>query len=176
MSKVLLIIDLQNDYFPEGNYPLWHVETVLEKVKKVLEKANERHIPIILMQHIADITHGRALFFQAGSPGVNIHPQILETAKNPIIIEKHFADSFYATDLEEILSDINGSEVFVCGMMTQNCVTHTALSKAAEKYIVKLIPDCCTTVDEQIHLMALKALSIRILFVNSDEFFMDKKI
>lgn len=63
MSKVLLIIDLQNDYFPEGNYPLWHVETVLEKVKKVLEKANERHIPIILMQHIADITHGRALFF-----------------------------------------------------------------------------------------------------------------
>jgi nicotinamidase-related amidase len=44
--------------------------------------------------------------------------------------------------------------MLVCGMMTQNCVTHTAISKAAEKYSVKILPDCFTTINEPIHLIA----------------------
>ena len=35
--------------------------------------------------------------------------------------------------------------------MTQNCVTYTAISKAAEKYSVAILVDGCTTVDEMIH-------------------------
>ena len=41
-------------------------------------------------------------------------------------------------------------------MMTQNCVTHTAISKAAEKYNVTILIDCCTTVSEILHKIALK--------------------
>ena len=37
-------------------------------------------------------------------------------------------------------------ELLICGMMTQNGVTHTAISKAAEKYRVAILTDCCTTV------------------------------
>jgi len=50
--------------------------------------------------------------------------------------------------------------------MTQNCVTHTAISKAAEKYSVKILSDCCTTVDQMIHLIALKGVSTRIPLVD----------
>lgn len=49
-------------------------------------------------------------------------------------------------------------------MMTQNCVTHMAISKAAEKYSVTILPDCCTTVDEMIHNIALHAVSTRVKF------------
>ena len=54
-------------------------------------------------------------------------------------------------------------------MMTQNCVTHTAISKAADKYIVTILPDCCTTVDEMIHNIALHAVSTRVNLVPSSE-------
>jgi len=49
---------------------------------------------------------------------------------------KHFADSFEKTKLEETLAKLGVTELLLCGMMTQNCVTHTAISKAAEKYNV----------------------------------------
>jgi nicotinamidase-related amidase len=54
-------------------------------------------------------------------------------------------------------------------MMTQNCVAHTAISKAAEKYAVPILPDCCTTVSEILHLIALHAVSTRVKLVASSE-------
>jgi nicotinamidase-related amidase len=54
-------------------------------------------------------------------------------------------------------------------MMTHNCVTHTAISKSAEKYKVSILPDCCTTVDEIIHIIALHAVSTRVDLVPSTE-------
>jgi nicotinamidase-related amidase len=54
-------------------------------------------------------------------------------------------------------------------MMTQNCVTHTAISKAAEKYAVTVLTDCCTTVSEILHLIALHALSTRVKLLPSTE-------
>ena len=86
----------------------------------------------------------------------------------PVVV-KEFADSFYRTGLEEVLSGLGVTELLVCGMMTQNCVTHTAISKAAEKYTVTVLPDCCTTVDAMIHNIALHALSTRVALLPSAE-------
>ena len=30
MNKALLVIDLQNDYFPNGRFPLWNTDVVLK--------------------------------------------------------------------------------------------------------------------------------------------------
>lgn len=75
---------------------------------------------------------------------------------------KHFADSFVDTTLEAVLVERAITALLVCGMMTQNCVTHTAISKSAEKYQVTILPDCCTTVSEMLHLIALHAVSTRV--------------
>jgi nicotinamidase-related amidase len=53
-------------------------------------------------------------------------------------------------------------------MMTQNCVTHTAISKAAEKYKVTILPECCTTVSEILHRIALGGVAIRVPLVSAD--------
>jgi nicotinamidase-related amidase len=82
---------------------------------------------------------------------------------------KEFADSFVKTNLEEILTGLGADELLVCGMMTQNCVTHTAISKSAEKYKVSILPDCCTTVDEMLHNIALHAVSTRVSLVPSKD-------
>jgi len=169
MRKALLLIDLQNDYFPGGKFPLWNTDATLSNIEQATRKAKVKGIPIIHIQHIANPKMGIAPFFNQGTEGAMIHPRILESAPDAPIVVKEFADSFVGTNLEETLSGLDVTELLVCGMMTQNCVTHTAISKSAEKYKVCILPDCCTTVNEMIHNIALHAVSTRVPLVNSND-------
>lgn len=171
MSQALLVIDIQNDYFPNGAFPLWNAEGTLDKVEQAIHKAQVQQIPVILIQHIADKARGLSPFFNEDTEGVEIHPRILAAAPNAPIVIKHFADSFVNTELEVTLQDLGVDELLVCGMMTQNCVTHTAISKQAEKYQVSIIQDCCTTVTELLHLIALNAVSTRMKLVSLEQAF-----
>jgi nicotinamidase-related amidase len=168
MSKqALIVIDLQNDYFSEGKFPLWNTEPTLANIEIAIGKAQAKQIPVIHVQHVADASKGIAPFFNEGTTGVEIHPRILAAAPDGIVVTKAFADSFHQTTLEATLSKLGVDELLICGMMTQNCVTHTAISKAAEKYTVKILSDCCTTVSQMIHLIALNAVSTRVPLVES---------
>ncbi|WP_287879263.1 cysteine hydrolase family protein [Aquitalea sp.] len=158
----LIVIDLQNDYFPSGKYPLWHTETVLDNCVAAIARAQVLGMPVILVQHVADSSKGLAPFFNAGSEGVAIHPRILAAAPQAPVVVKQAADSFYQTTLQATLAELGSRKLLICGMMTQNCVTHTALSPAATQYEVAVLADCCTTVDQMLHAIALNALSIRV--------------
>jgi nicotinamidase-related amidase len=166
VKKALLVIDLQNDYFPEGKFPLWNTDVVLENIERAIARANAQGIPVIHIQHVAK---GVAPFFNEGTPGADIHPRILTATPNAPVVVKEFADSFEKTNLEETLAKLGVTDLLVCGMMTQNCVTHTAISKAAEKYNVTVVVDCCTTVSEILHQIALHALSTRVKLAPSSE-------
>lgn len=166
MKKALIVIDIQNDYFENGKLPLWNTENTLNNVEKAIEKANANNIPVVLVQHAAD---GNSALFSEGTKGAKIHPRILKAAPNAKKVIKRFADSFHKTNLGEVLSQLGVEEILVCGMMTQNCVIFTAISKEAEKYSVKILPDCCTTVNEQIHLIALRGVSTRVELLNYNE-------
>lgn len=165
MTKALLVIDLQNDYFPGGKFPLWNTDVVLQNIEQAISRSNAQGIPVIHIQHVA--RQGMAPFFNEGTSGADINPRILAAAPKAPVIVKEFADSFEKTTLEETLARLGVTDLLVCGMMTQNCVTHTAISKAAEKYSVTILPDCCTTVSEILHLIALHAVSTRVKLVPS---------
>lgn len=167
MKKALLVIDLQNDYFPDGKFSLWNTEVTLNNIVRAIEAARAKGITVIHIQHIANPEMGIAPFFNQGTEGAKIHPRVLEAAPDAPIVVKEFADSFEKTNLEETLSGMEITDLLVCGMMTQNCVTHTAISKSAERYNVCILPDCCTTVDEMIHTIALHAVSTRVPLVES---------
>lgn len=160
--KALLIIDIQNDYFQNGKYPLWNTEATLSNTENAINAAQSKNIPIIHIQHIANTEKGPSPFFNSDTEGVAIHPRILAADPGAQIIVKQYADSFLHTDLEKTLEELEIKELLICGMMTQNCVTHTAISKTAEKYTVTILEDCCTTVDEMIHKIALNAISSRV--------------
>ena len=160
--KALIVIDLQNDYFPGGAFPLWNADATLGNVLGAMRKAREAGIPVILVQHVADAAKGIAPFFNAGTSGAELHPEVRAAAPDAQVVIKANADAFLGTGLEGILKACGTQEILVCGMMTQNCVTHTAISKAAEKYRVSVLADCCTTVSEMIHLIALNALAPRV--------------
>ena len=161
-KSVLLVIDPQNDYFEGGLYPLWNTQVTLNNMLTAMKMALEDDMPIILVQHVADVSAGIAPFFNPETTGVDIHSEIKLLASKASVVVKHFADAFEQTNLQELLVELNVDQLLLCGMMTQNCITHTALSKSAEAYDVKILSDACTTKEALLHLIALKAISTRI--------------
>lgn len=170
MSKALILIDLQNDYFPGGGYPLHDAEGTLERILAAAQAARAAGIPIVHVQHVVPAEAGPAPFFNAGTSGVEIRPEALAAAPEAPVVIKTFADSFEQTALQETLARLGVRELVLAGMMTHNCVTHTAISKAAEAYErVTVLSDCCTTVDAILHQLALHALSTRIVLASASE-------
>jgi nicotinamidase-related amidase len=169
MNTALLLIDLQNDYFPQGKFPLWNTEETLSNVLNLIGKAQKKGYLIVHVQHIANPEMGIAPFFNKGTAGANIHPEVMAAAPDAPVVIKEFADSFEKTSLEDLLSAHSIKKLVICGMMTQNCVTHTAISKASEKYEVTILTDCSTTVDEMIHNIALHAVSTRVNLSTTDQ-------
>ncbi|MCE0494273.1 cysteine hydrolase family protein [Vibrio salinus] len=166
-SKVLLVIDPQNDYLANGAYPLWNVEKVLENIKQLICRAEELSVPVILVRHIA--ISEQAPFFKDGSFGAEICSDIRELSQHADVVIKHYADSFDETELNSVLKSYSADSLILFGMMTQNCVTHTALSKSAESFSVSVVADCCTTIDAMTHTIALNALSRRCKLINLQE-------
>lgn len=163
MTAALLVIDIQNDYFANGAYPLWNVEATLEATLAAIARAQARNEPVVLVQHVA--ASADSFLFRAGSPGTEIHPRIRAAAPGAPVVVKQFADSFHQTELGVVLAKLGIEHLRIAGMMTQNCVAHTALSKDADAYRVSVLGDCTTTVDAVIHGFALNALSTRVAIV-----------
>ncbi|MBS0199553.1 MAG: cysteine hydrolase [Proteobacteria bacterium] len=167
MTAALLVIDVQNDYFPDGAFPLWNTAAVLDATVTAIERARERGEPVVLVQHVAATPDSP--LFKANTPGVEIHPRILAAAPSAPVVVKQFADSFHQTPLSGVLAERGIDHLRIAGMMTQNCVTHTALSHDADKFRVSILSDCTTTVDPAIHHFALNALSTRTTVVTDVE-------
>jgi nicotinamidase-related amidase len=169
-QPALIVIDPQNDYFPGGAFPLANTEATLSAMERAIHAARAQGMPVVLVQHVADAQRGIAPFFNAGTSGVDIHPRIKAAAPEAPVVVKHFADSFERTRLHEVLQSLGADELVLCGMMTQNCVTHTALSRQADAYRkVTVLTDASTTVSDMLHAIALHALSTRVQLAPTDE-------
>ncbi len=168
MKKALLVIDMQYDYMSEGKFPLWEDRACLAEVLDAIDRAKEKEYPVILIQHVADPKLGLAPFFIEGTQGVEILTEVKVRVSEAPVVVKHYADAFYETSLNEILEKLDVEELLVCGMMTQNCVTHTAISnKKSKPYTVSVLKDACTTVSEPIHLIALAALTTWVTLIGN---------
>ena len=53
MRKALLLIDLQNDYFPGGLKELHGSEVAVSNAAKILHECRRCNIPVIHVQHIS---------------------------------------------------------------------------------------------------------------------------
>lgn len=100
MNEVLLLVDIQNDYFEGGNMELHQSEKAVQKAKEVLKVFRENHKTVIHVQHIAN--NDGATFFLPETVGVQIHDDVQPIA-NEIVIQKHHPNSFLRTNLLQTL-------------------------------------------------------------------------
>src|SRR5215208_8381368 len=141
-DTALLIIDIQNDYFPGGAMELEGADAAGAKAGAALEKFRNNGNAVIHVRHLS--VRPGSTFFLPGTRGADIHaavaPQGAET-----IVEKNFPNSFRATNLEQTLKGLGVKTLVVAGMMTHMCVDATVRHAADLGYKVTLLADACAT-------------------------------
>jgi nicotinamidase-related amidase len=141
-DTALLIIDIQNDYFPGGAMELEGAAAAGAKAGEVLEKFRRENIPVFHVRHLS-IRPG-ATFFLPGTPGAEIHPAVRPRA-GEAVVEKNFPNSFRGTALQNRLDQHKVRNLVVAGMMTHMCVDASVRQAADLGYQVTLLADACAT-------------------------------
>lgn len=142
MSVGLIVIDIQNDYFPNGKMALEGSEQAGQVAGRLLGFFRQQRWPVFHIQHIA--VRPGATFFLPNTIGVEIHPSVKPLA-GEAIIQKHFPNSFRETDLLPQLQRDNIQQLVVTGMMTHMCVDATTRAATDLGYECLIAYDGCAT-------------------------------
>ena len=175
MSQALLLIDLQNDYFPGGALELAGSLQAVEQASRLLQAFRQKALPIVHIQHVA--VRPGAAFFLPDTPGVQIHAAVAPL-DGETVFQKHFPNSFRETPLRQHLIDLHLSQLVFAGMMTHLCVDSTVRAAADLGFPCTVAHDACATralsyggitvAPEQVQtafLAALQGLFARVLSV-----------
>ncbi|MCC7633986.1 cysteine hydrolase family protein [Stenotrophomonas rhizophila] len=162
MSTALIVVDIQNDYFAGGRFPLENSEPALANALDAIARARQAGEPVIGIQHKAP---AGAPFLADGSAGAELHPAIADALQGCTLIEKQQADSFLGTTLGSTLAAGGVSAIRLVGMMTQHCITHTALSPEAAGLEVTIVGAACAAPTAVIGDIALSGLAGRCTVV-----------
>ncbi len=163
MKTALLLIDIQDDYFPGGRMALEGAEEAAAQAKKLLdyfragsvvELSSRQHrpcrsyeastppLPLVHIQHIA--TDPGATFFLPGTPGAQIHAP-LQPLPGETVIVKHNVNAFLDTPLLEHLRSLAIERLVICGSMTHMCVDAAVRASADLGFQVLVAADACAT-------------------------------
>jgi len=140
MNKALLLIDIQNDYFPGGAMELADGPIAGAKAGLLLRAFRQRALPVVHVQHIS--TRPGAAFFLPDTVGVKIHESAAPAAGEPVF-QKHFPNSFRETPLLEHLRAHQIPQLVIAGMMTQMCIDTTVRAAADLGFRCMLAHDAC---------------------------------
>lgn len=142
MHPTLLVIDIQNDYFPGGKMDLFEMESAAANAQKLILLFRKNNWPVVFIQHLA--TKPNATFFLPGTSGAEIHESI-HPIENETVIVKKFPNSFRDTNLNQHLQSNKYSDLVICGAMSHMCVDTTVRAASDFGYNCTLISDACAT-------------------------------
>jgi nicotinamidase-related amidase len=141
-ERALLIIDIQNDYFPGGRMELEGSDAAAAKASSALSAFRKQGLPIFHVRHLS--VRPGSTFFIPGTSGAEIHAAVKPQGAEKVI-EKNFPNSFRGTQLENELKSAGVKELVVAGMMTHMCVDASVRQAADLGYKVTLLGDACAT-------------------------------
>lgn len=164
MTKALILIDLQNDYFPGGNMQLVDTEKAAENAKLLLSRFRKENTPIVHVQHIS--ARPDATFFLPGTQGVEIH-EMVAPDKGENLVTKNFPNSFRDTSLLEILRNNGIEDLVICGAMSHMCIDATTRAAFDYRFNCVVVEDACATRDLIFKNKLIKASDVHASFMAS---------
>jgi hypothetical protein len=105
MASGLILVDIQNEYFPGGRMELAGIQQASANAGELLALFRDRGWPTFHVQHLSQ--QADAPLFTPGTPFVEIHESVKPLAGERVI-QKHFPNSFHQTPLLEALKARGG--------------------------------------------------------------------
>jgi nicotinamidase-related amidase len=143
MSRALIVIDVQNEYF-EGALPIRHPVGHLENILEAMDAAQQAKVPIVVVRH-----HQRdpeSPIFRKDTHLWQLHDEVAKRPRD-ILIDKQLPGSFTYTPLDEFLREHHVHTVAIAGYMTQICCDTTARQAFHGGYHVEFLRDATGTLD-----------------------------
>jgi nicotinamidase-related amidase len=142
MNTALLLIDIQNDYFPGGRMEVAGSVEATAAAAKVLQAYRRAQLPVLHIQHVSD--RPGATFFLPGTVGALIHESVRPLA-GETVITKHFPNSFRETPLLDTLRKLEIGRLSIVGMMTHMCIDATTRAAFDLGFKCRVAYDACAT-------------------------------
>lgn len=161
-KQALIVVDIQNDYFPAGKWPLVGVEAAADQAARVIASFRAAGNLVVHIRH--EFTSADAPFFAPGSEGAQLHPKVLNRADEPVVL-KHYINSFRETELEAILDQHGIDELVVVGNMSHMCVHGITRAAVDMGYKVTVIHDACATLDLEFNGVKVPAAQVHAAFM-----------
>lgn len=138
--EALLLIDIQNDYFPGGAYEVPGSAATASVAATLLETFRKGRGPAVHVRHIA-VKPG-STFFRPDTIGAEIHECVRPLGGEPVIV-KHFPNAFRETNLLETLRHQDVTGLVIAGMMTHMCIDATTRAAKDLGFECTVVADAC---------------------------------
>ena len=173
----LLVIDVQKIYsLNYSRLKVNNVESVVENINKIIRYFENKNLPIIYIRHLHDPDGSdagrmydfsgktRKIGFKKGSLEAEYIDDLIIIKDAPEIIKNRY-NSFFNTDLANLLNKLKINQVVIVGFMTNFCCESAARDAHDRDYYVDFIidatgtPNLGTLNQEQIKLALTQTLS-----------------
>ena len=135
-NTALLVVDVQNGVVDSAH----ERDAVVANIRSLVDRARENGVAVVWVQHSDDE-------LEHGSDQWRIVPELRPSEDEPLI-EKNYGDSFEATKLEAVLSQLKIGRLLVAGAQTDACIRSTLHGALVRGYDTTLVGDANTTEDQ----------------------------
>lgn len=142
MKKALILVDIQNDYFPGGKMEQEGSIEAGNRAAALLAAFRAKQWPVVHIQHIA--TSPTATFFLPDTEGVEIHNSVTPLAGETVLL-KNYPNSFRKTGLLDYLQLHDIKHLVIAGMMTHMCIDTTTRAACDLEFKCQVAHDACAT-------------------------------
>ena len=165
-TKALLIIDIQDFYFPGGSSALVDPEKAAANAALLLDSFRSEKLPVIHVRHNA-------------KAGAEIN-KLVRPLPSEKVFSKDEVNCFLGTGLSDYLKSLKTDTLIICGMQTHMCVEAATRAASDMGYKCILIHDACATKDlkfndkiikaEDVHYSTLSTLRNYATIVSTDSY------
>ena len=131
----VLVVDVQNGVVGEA----YERDRVVANISTLVGKARAGGVPVVWIQHSGENLVKDTDQWQ-------FVPELSRDGSEPLV-HKTYADSFEATDLEDVLARAGIGHLIVTGAQTDECIRSTIHGAMVRGYDVTLVADAHTTED-----------------------------
>ena len=130
-KTALLIVDVQEFYFPDGAMPLENPEEASRNCKTLLKRFRDEDRTVIHIAHNA-------------SKGAAFHPDVTPREGEKVVV-KDEVSAFNGTELLQFLQENQINRLVICGMQTHMCVEAAVRAAYDLGFECVLVRDACAT-------------------------------
>lgn len=160
----LIITDMQNYFFSKDSHAyIPSADSIIGNVNRLIKTFHNNKLPVILTKHIDKTSENNQMelwwrnSIKSNTDEANLIESI--TKDNCYIMEKSQYDSFWETELDNVLKRDNIKNVIIGGVMTHLCVETTLRSAFVKGYSTSLAISATASYNRRFHLNSVINLS-----------------